>query len=69
MTAESVTDSGCQSCLTPAPASEPVPAPALTQVPAPALAPSPAPALAPETEACSPLHAWLQPSRRSGRSR
>eukprot|EP00961_Rhodomonas_salina_P161106 2168981-Rhodomonas_salina.1 len=66
MTAESGTDSGS---LTPAPASssEPASAPALTPVPAPALAPSPAPALAPETEACSQLHAWLQPSRLSYR--
>eukprot|EP00961_Rhodomonas_salina_P211005 2849616-Rhodomonas_salina.1 len=31
VTAESVTDSGCQSCLTTAPALEPAPAPALTQ--------------------------------------
>eukprot|EP00961_Rhodomonas_salina_P235939 3188924-Rhodomonas_salina.1 len=66
VTAESVTDSGRQSC--PAPASEPAPAPALTPVPAPALAPSHAPALAQETKACRPLHAWLQPSRLSGRS-
>eukprot|EP00961_Rhodomonas_salina_P083794 1126054-Rhodomonas_salina.1 len=54
VTAESVTDSGRQSCLTTAPASEPAPAPALTPVPAPELAP--------ETEACRPRHAWLQPS-------
>eukprot|EP00961_Rhodomonas_salina_P269868 3645846-Rhodomonas_salina.1 len=60
--AESGTDSGRQSCPTPAPALGPAPAPVLAPVPAPGLAPSPAPALAPETEACRPQHAWLQPS-------
>eukprot|EP00961_Rhodomonas_salina_P193735 2615695-Rhodomonas_salina.1 len=65
--AGSGTDSGRQSCPTPAPASGPAPAPALAPVPAPALALAPAPALVPETGACRLLHAWLQPSRPSGR--
>eukprot|EP00961_Rhodomonas_salina_P110314 1484584-Rhodomonas_salina.1 len=64
--AGSGTDSGRQSCPTPAPALGPAPAPVLAPSPAPALAPSPAPVLVPETGACCPLHAWLRPSRPSG---